>query len=174
MLSYNEELSRLNGDGATATSKSADLTITLNVHCPGGAAEVLKRVKTVLGQVVSVRASGSEWPQVEAWARVLPGWFVEACQPEMSREEAQAWLEKWRSLSADEQAAEEARQPWALADWLHWFAKGPDERQWRWFSGGAAGPDRLQVVLEAEGLPTAYGALVWLLRAAGAVRVQEA
>jgi hypothetical protein len=91
----------------------------------------------------------------------------------MSQEAALAWLKKWRALSPEEQAAEEERQPWALADWLHWFAKGPDERQWRWLSGRPIARDRLQITLEVAGLPTAYGALAWLLRAAGAVKVGE-
>jgi hypothetical protein len=171
MISYIEELRRIEGSGSA--SSAGTLTVALNAYCPDGAADALARIRNVLHRVVSMRATEAEWPDVDEWARELPKWFVDACRPELSQKEALAWLEKWRSLSPAEQAAEEERQPWALADWLHWFARSSDERQWRWLMGDTLGQDRLQITVEVEGFPTAYGALVWLLRAAGAVEVKE-
>jgi hypothetical protein len=172
MTPYSEELRRLDGQAPSGTATM--LRLVLVAKCPRGAAEVLERVRDVLGRVVGALASGSELPDARKWRETLPSWFVEACRPEMSQAEALDWLEKWRALSPPQQAAEEERQAWSLEDWLHWFAKGPDERQWRWLSGQVAAPDRLKVTLEVAGLPTAYGALTWLLRAAGATAIIEA
>jgi hypothetical protein len=108
MVSSVEELRRIEGVGGA--SNAIGLTLTLIADCPNPAV-VLARTKQVLQTVVSVRASRSEWPDFSEWERTLPAWFVRACQPAMSREAALAWLETWRSLPPEEQAAEEERQP---------------------------------------------------------------
>jgi hypothetical protein len=150
------------------------LTVDLQAICSGRADDVLRRVKEVLSQVISVRVRDPKWPQGDTWRQILPRWFVGACGPELSPEEARAWYEGWKRLSRAERVAAEERQPWSLLDWLHWFAPGNDERQWRWLRGATVGHDCLQIVIEVQGHPTAYEALVWLLRAAGAKRVWEA
>lgn len=171
MITFAEELMRLEDRGPT--SNNGLLTLILNAECSRGAAEVVRSVKEALLPVVTVRKNESEWPDVTQWSRKLPRWFVDASAPEMSREAALAWLEQWRSLSPTEQVEEEKKQPWALADWLHWFAPGPDERQWRWLSAAPTDRTHVQVVVQVGGYPTAYGALTWLLRAAGAVDIRE-
>jgi hypothetical protein len=171
LQTYRDELERI--EGRDAGSTGGRLTLALEAHCPGGAEVVLERTKDVLRGVVTPRARGGAWPDLGQWRRVLPGWFVDACAPEQTEEQLVAWLKRWRSLSPAEQVAEEQRQAWALADWLHWFAPGPDERQWRWLGARVITPDRLEVTLAVSGLPTAYGAFGWLLRAAGAATIRE-
>jgi hypothetical protein len=172
VITFAEELMRLE-DRVPASNRGL-LTLVLNAECPQGAAKVIELVKEALLAVVTVRENESDWPDLAQWRRILPRWFVDACPPEMSREAALAWLEQWRSLSPTEQAEEEKNQQWALADWLHWFAPGPDERQWRWLGGTSMDQTRIQVVVQVGGYPTAYGALTWLLRAAGALDIREA
>jgi hypothetical protein len=165
-----EELNSLEYEAFTP--RSGVLTVTLRASSVMPSEDVLRRSREVLREVVAA-SRGSEWPSLLEWNQLLPRWFVDACGPELSREEAQAWMEEWRRLTPAEKAASEERERWSLPGWLHWFAPGDDQRQWCWLSGKAIGRDRLEVVIEVPGYPTAYGALVWLLRAAGAERVWE-
>lgn len=136
-------------------------------RCQPSAATVLARCCEVLTVVIDHQSG--DWPEAHVWKRLLPAWFVDACPPEMSTEEAEQWLAHWRSLSADEQAAAERQQAWPLADWLFWLE--PAERQWHWWHGCVESQDRLRVTVEVAGWPVPLGALEWLLRAAGAVEI---
>jgi len=169
LIPYAEELRRLDsgaedGDG---------FTVVFEADCPTGAGVVLERVREGMRAVVSVLCRDGGWPDDDAWARLLPAWFVAACGPELSDEEAQALQERWQSLPPDERDAEEDRQPWTLDGWVYWFdPDGGTERQWRWLGGRVTAPDRIQVTLESDGWPNAFGAFVWLLQTAGAERVR--
>jgi hypothetical protein len=44
----------------------------------------------------------------------------------------------------------------------------PSERCWFWWDGEVRPDGTLRVLVEVPGLPTALGALDWMLRAAGA------
>src|SRR5690348_12078427 len=63
----------------------------VGVLARGGAnaREILERARAVL--LVVLEHSEPEWPTVEEWGSLLPSWFVAACGPEMSREEADRW-----------------------------------------------------------------------------------
>lgn len=135
--------------------------------CGDDAAPVLQRARRVLGIVIDHQ--DGKWPTTGEWRSLLPGWFVEACAEERSREEAEAWLAWWKALPADQQAAVLRERRWSLANWL--FFLEPDERQWFWWSATVEAPDRLRVTVEVAGWPAPLGALEWLLRAAGALDV---
>lgn len=126
---------------------------------------VLRRCREVLAVVIDHQAG--VWPDVAGWQELLPSWFVEAC-PEESSEEADRWLEWWRSLPRDQQFEAERSRAWTLADWLYWLE--PAERQWFWWDAKVEG-DALHVIVELSGWPAPLGALEWLLRAAGASTV---
>lgn len=168
MISFLEELRNLDGL-PKAPAQSGLLTLTLQGD---GDVEVISRAKEVLRPVVSILARGSDWPDVDEWTSTLPEWFVRACVPEPTQAEADAWLKRWHSLSPARKAEEEERQPWSLPAWLHWLSPGENERQWRWLDAGTEG-HRLWITIEVAGYPTAYGALRWLLRAAGATHINE-
>jgi hypothetical protein len=128
---------------------------------------VLDRCRVVLLAVLD--HSGPEWPTVEEWRSFLPAWFVAACGPEKSGEDAERWLAWWRTLGPADKARVESEQHWALADWLYWLM--PSERQWFWWDAEVGRDGTLRVTVEIPGCPTAMGALDWLLCAAGAVEV---
>lgn len=135
--------------------------------CNGGADQLLERVRDVLRTVIDHQAP--EWPSTTTWRTLLPSWFVEACADEMSPSETEAWLSWWRSLPTEQQAAAMNDMRWSLADWLYWFE--PEQRQWFWWDATAERDDQVRVVVELAGWPAPFGALQWLLTAAGATDV---
>jgi hypothetical protein len=171
MLSFEEEEQRLLG---TALSPAPQrLVLTLAGISAKDSASVLAQIKNVLRTVVAVRAGGVDWPSTEEWARRLPRWFVEGCAPERTQAEIEEWLKFWRALPPLKRAAASEERAWTLSGWLHWFAPGGDERQWRWLDAGVEGDHRLWITIEVAGYPTAYGALRWLLRAAAVTNIDE-
>lgn len=171
MRSFLDEEHLLNGNGPAA--KTHSLTLTIEGTCASGSESVLERVKDGLRPVVAARAHGNAWPSDAEWSQRLPFWFVDACVPERTPAEITAWMDHWRTLSPKRQAIAAEARAWTLSGWLHWFAPGGDERQWRWFDSGIISSDRFWITIEVEGYPTAYGALRWLLRAAGATDLEE-
>lgn len=136
----------------------------------GGTAElVLDRSRAVM---LAVLDNGDpQWPSVQRWKDLLPGWFVTACAPERSQQETDEWLAWWRTLGPAEQARADGEQPWELADWLHWLM--PSERQWFWWDAVIEAAGTLRVTVEVAGWPAPLGALDWLLRASGAGEVSH-
>lgn len=68
----------------------------------------------------------------------FPAWFIAAC------------------------AAEE---DWDLISWLSWFE--PSERTWFWWDGRVVDEQSIVIEVVSDGLPFLWGALEWLLLAAG-------
>jgi hypothetical protein len=141
--------------------------VRVAARCHGDAGSVRERAVEVLRAILA--HGGPPWPAVAEWRKLLPGWFVENSAPERSRAEAERWLVRWRSLSAEEQAKATSVQSWTLADWLYWLE--PAERQWFWWDSVIESPDELHVMVDVPGWPAPLGALDWLLRAAGAVQI---
>lgn len=140
------------------------IRLTLQAHDPEG---VLERVRDVLDSVITLdRATFDE----DAPGSV-PHWFVEACTPEPTPEEQQAWLAWWRTLDHPAKAAAERERGWTLQNWLSWME--PGERTWWWWDGHVTGPSTAAVSVVVEGWPTALGALHWLLTASGAREITE-
>lgn len=99
----------------------------------------------------------------------MPDWFVRACAPEPTQQEATAWLARWQRLSPEEQAREEESRAWTLLDWVYWFR--PENREWYWWNACVPNSDLALVEVQIDGWPAPTGDLRWLLRAAGAVEV---
>lgn len=129
--------------------------------------DVVSRAKEVLLVVVSMTAE--ELVSEAAWAGLLPTWFLDACAPEQSSEEAAAWLACWRALDPDARERAARERPWSVADWLHWLQ--PEERQWYWWDALVKEEGSASVWVEVLGWPAPLGAFEWLLRAAGAITV---
>src|SRR5688572_19474103 len=91
--------------------------------CDGNAEEVLSRCKEALRSVIGVNIE--PWPSDDEWERILPQWFVKACFPEITREEA----ERRRKLPMAEQ--ERLAEEWSVGAWAYWFQ--PSERSWYWW-----------------------------------------
>lgn len=127
--------------------------------------EVIAKAKSVLRAVDE--AGLERWPSIEEWPTLLPSWFVAACAPEMTADEATSWLARWEKLTDEERRGEEQGKPWALADWLYWME--PARRGWWWWDHRQDATVR--VLVEVDEWPFPWGALGWLLRAAGALDV---
>lgn len=143
-------------------------TVRFLAKATGHAAETLERAESVLRIVV--RSSLDAWPDESEWQMLLPQWFLAACAPERTAEETELWLKRWKSLSPSRQRIESAEMRWTLRNWLYWFE--PSQRQWYWWDGNVEGEDTVRVAIEVDAWPFPWGAISWLLRAAGAETVQ--
>jgi hypothetical protein len=132
------------------------------------AAKLLSRAREVLAIVLNHGAD--DWPLIAKWQSQLPKWFIHACSPELSRDEAEVELARWQRMSTEERAAALAETRWSLSDWLYWLE--PDERQWFWWDARVESAERARVTVEVAGWPAPLGAIQWLLRAAGATQVE--
>lgn len=139
-------------------------TVRFLARCPGDAPAVLARALEVM-RIVN-RHSMGDWPTDDAWRALLPGWFVDRCAPEMTREESEAWMAQWRQLPPDEQSAMRRRTGWSLDGWIYWFV--PTNRHWYWWDAKVIDPNYVAVAVEVDEWPFPWGALSWLFRAAGA------
>lgn len=162
-----DELRHLGGDLGRDERPGGAGTASVVALCRDDAPGVAERAREVLRAVLE--SGGPLWPSAGEWRALLPAWFVEVCEPEQAREEAEQWLTWWRGLSSDEQAIAARERRWTLSDWLYWLE--PSERQWFWWDAVVEDLDRLRVVVEVPGWPAPLGALEWLLRASGAVEV---
>jgi hypothetical protein len=142
-------------------------TVALVGLCEVAPELVAWRVRDVLRVVLVMQSK--RWPTETGWRCLLPNWFVAACSTEMTQDEAEQWLEKWRAMTVEQRATLDATQRWSLADWLHWVQ--PSERQWEFWECRASNEYSVRLVIKLEAWPIAHGALDWLLRAAGANRV---
>lgn len=143
-------------------------TVRFIAWCSSKAEQVIEKVKAVL-MVVNNHSAG-EWPSDDRWRELLPSWFVSRCAPDLSQEQAEAEAARWRALSRDEQVRWEEEREWSLANWIYWLR--PENRYWYWWDAKPLDDKALVVVVEAHAWPFPSGALVWLLRAAGADRVE--
>jgi hypothetical protein len=100
-------------------------------------------VREVL-EIVLERSLG-EWPPLEEWKRVLPGWFLAACVD-------------------DAEVRDCVIDRWSLRAWIYWFQ--PELRKWRWWSGEPS-ETALRVTVLVLQRPYLRGALDWLISVAG-------
>ncbi|MGX7673827.1 hypothetical protein [Plantactinospora sp. DSM 117369] len=99
------------------------------------------------------------------WQIVLPGlpsWLTDAFAPELTDEEAEQWLARWRA--APDRLAFERESGWMASEWLHWFSSGNEF--WR-IGDVAFDNDCLTVYLEHDDYPIPFEALRWLAIVAG-------
>jgi hypothetical protein len=157
-----DEAQRLHS-GPTAGEKPKGVLTSFNLICDGNAEQVLGRCKEVLGLVSAVNLD--PWPSVEQWGKTLPKWFVDACFPEVIREEA----ERRHRLPMSDR--ERLAEQWSVGAWTYWFR--PSERSWYWWNARVVDANHAEVQVVSESVPFAMGALKWLCKAAGARQVSE-
>jgi hypothetical protein len=161
-MAMTDEVERLRR-GPQVGEKPKGTVASFNLICDGNADEVLERCREALGSVLT--QSADPWPSVEHWGRVLPTWFVAACFPEITREEAQ----RRRALPLEQR--ERLAEQWSVAAWIYWFR--PSERSWYWWNAKVIDANHAQVQVVTESIPFAMGSLKWLCKAAGARQVSE-
>jgi hypothetical protein len=163
------ELQRLTGDSTNGTQPLGLGTVRFRAQCPGNTELVLERSKSILIQVN--RLSRSDWPTYEQWTQSLPSWFLVRCQPEKNSAEAAKWLKTWRELPQEEQDYVRRECPWSVSGWVYWFQ--PDNRTWYWWDAIKNDQHNMTISVAVYDWPFAWGALSWLLRAAGARSVDS-
>jgi hypothetical protein len=149
--------------------------LLLRVRCRTDASVVLQNCREILGIVLQQYETG--WLSEEEWRKKLPDWFVKACAAERTESEEEEYLIRWRDLSHEEQQRQEEEEKWSVMDWISWFEPSDDpfnQRTWFWWDACIQEPDLLLVAIEVVDLPTPVGFLIWLLRASGALEIEEA
>ena len=131
-------------------------------RCSGNSSEVLEKTKEVLKIVINCELSFDD--PVDDWEAVLPKWFVDACSPEISKEEAE-------ELIKTGQGFETLSNMWTVSGFIYWFR--PDQRSWYWWDGVTKDLNTLKIYLLVNGFPFAWGALEFLLKAAGVNSVEQ-
>lgn len=138
-----------------------DGLVEFRVQAPEGSARFLERCREVIDVFLEVGEA-----DLEVWRRRLPQWFVSACSPEQTRQQAEEWLKWWRSLPPAEKASAELAAGWSLSGWLYWLE--PAQRDWYWWDAKAMSANEATVAVEVTDASAPLGSLKWLLRAAGA------
>lgn len=144
-------------------------TVQFKVICKNNAIDVLNSAKLVM-KTIDEKALGT-WPSEEQWRTLLPEWFVDCCAPEMTREDAEKWLVKWRALSPEKQSQIESEREWSLSDWLYWMESA--NRTWYWWSADVLSNDLIVMTAAVEEWPFPWGSLSWLFRCVGAIKVES-
>ena len=134
-------------------------------RCPMGSDNVLTNVVSVLMLVDELTLAGCVDPQ--KLSKQLPDWFIEACAPAMTQEQAERWLKWWKKLSPEDQSKAEIEKDWSLDNWLYWML--PANRQWFWWDAKSLSDvDHIALAIEVQCWPFPWGSLRWLFKAAGA------
>jgi hypothetical protein len=148
--------------------------LRFKVYCQENADVVLKSCREVLDLVI--QQYKTNWLSEEEWREALPDWFIQACSPEQTLEETEERLIIWHTLSHEEQQHQEEEEKWSVMDWISWFEPSDDpfyQRTWFWWDAFIQEPNLLLVVIEVVDLPVPFGSLIWLLRASGALKIEE-
>jgi len=124
-------------------------------HCAGNAPVVLDRCKQVMKIVLEEDVD--RWPTDKEWKSLLPDWFVTACAEDDPFEE--------------EGPRGAAPGSWTVGGWVYWFL--PEERQWFWWDASVLNVDTIEILIQVSGDPYPWGALDWLLKASGAIRMER-
>ncbi|MFI6228832.1 hypothetical protein ACIBCR_16135 [Micromonospora echinospora] len=103
------------------------------------------------------------------WRARLPRWLLVRFASELTPEENEVWLNRWREAPPDRKAELEDARGWELGEWLYWFQR--DNDIWvivgAWIEG-----QRLVVDIEQADDPVPTRVLRWTCEAAG-LRIEK-
>lgn len=103
-------------DGSTFLVKSAAFKFKIKATV---AFDSIQKLKELLGAVHNL--STDDWRDLDTAARMLPKWFLEKSPAQMSADETELWLKKWRGASTDVKSEMQKNKGWSPADWLFWM-----------------------------------------------------
>jgi len=168
---YRAELAKLRWSTESSEFPSGLFGVEFVAVCPIDPCVVLERIRDILETVDN--AALADWPMLEQWRKLLPQWFLDASPNEPTGNEARNYLERWRTMSDEDQAVEDCNRPWPLAAWLYWLTR---ENRQCFFGDAKSEPEIRQIamVVLVEGWPVPWGALRWLFKAAGASTIYPA
>lgn len=186
-----DELRRLREGPTPGAQPNGTFLDRILAHGPGNADIILNHCREILDAILA-HATDPDLSIAE-WRKILPTWFVDQCQeeprgerPQTMRDQAWQIFERQRSIKSALAYIREHRQefaelkaeelahrddPWTLSAWIFWFA--PQERWWWWWDAAIPDSNTLIVTVEASDYQYPAGALLWLLRAAGATSADK-
>lgn len=143
-------------------------TVRFVVSCDSNAEFILSLAKEILLKIDQYYES--DWPSLTTWKKILPKYFVDNCEPEVSKEELDKRIAYRNSLPLEKQHELLSDEKWSLDNWLYWLKL--KNRTWFWWDATLLEkPIRdthfivAVVVLE---WPFPWGALKWLFKGCGA------
>ncbi|MHC5083593.1 MAG: hypothetical protein ACYTET_06605, partial [Planctomycetota bacterium] len=155
--------------GSDENEKSTGIgLVNFVITCCGNADEILDKSKEIL---LTIDENSIDEHPDNNWEALLPDWFIDRCAPEMTKEEAEKWKEKWMKMSPKKRAKMEEKRDWSLLNWLYWFEH--DNRTWFWWDASITNNNTIILSVETFGSPFPWGALRWLFIACGAAKVVQ-
>jgi hypothetical protein len=127
-------------------------------------AETSAKAREVM--TAALQRQGSTMPFAEMVRQKLPSWFITSFAPPRTAEENREYVERWRTLTPEEQDQVEREQRWSAEEWFDWMQ--PAQRSWSWWDMESRGDGQLLLAVTSPEWPFAWGALRWLFVAAGA------
>lgn len=131
------------------------------VWCRRPAVDVLAGVSEVLAASATATSIGQ-----------LPGWFVDACEPERDDEGWVLFHQELAGLDPEAALAARRRSRWTAATWL--AAARPGERLWCWWDCPRVEDEAFALRVTRAHSRAPLGSLKWLLTAAGATECRPA
>ena len=105
------------------------------VDCDGDASEILRRAKKVF-LIVNEWCLRPDWPSLEEWRSLLPGWFVSACAPERTSADYEREEMERLQLSGRERIARARSRRQSLSEFTDCldpeFRLDRNYRMWIW------------------------------------------
>jgi hypothetical protein len=182
-LAENERQRLWHGPGADEPESELFTMDRIEVTSAGDADAVLAHVRETLD--VALAQSPDNWPSTDAWLKLLPSWFVAQCRKEYEPPPMHPLVAQLYSLPTnqwvpfyqehrDEWPPKPPSHPnprWTVSAFVYWFL--PDKRQWWWWNVEVQDADHLAIETAPFDSPYAWGALEWLLYAAGALHSES-
>ncbi|MEO3778471.1 hypothetical protein ABGB16_16795 [Micromonospora sp. B11E3] len=103
-------------------------------------------------------------PDEDSWRARLPRWLLDHFAEELTPEENEAWLNRWREAPLAQKAQMEDARGWELGEWLYWFQR--DNEMWT-IVGARLEDQRLTVDIEQADDPVPTRVLQWTCEVAG-------
>lgn len=157
------EIQRLKNNNPNHTEYSGKMKVSLTSSYGTDIEPIIDKVSNIL--LVILENSENQWPTLKEWEQLFPTWFIEKFAADMTKEEAEKWLKKWRKMSLKKKAKIKETMKWSLPDWLYWFE--PQNREWEYHSISNISKDSFNFNILVDGWPFPHGAIDWLLKNCG-------
>jgi len=142
------------------TSEPYGLLVEVTAVTDFRSLEVLDRIKELLRRIIDCELSFDD--ELADWKALMPAWFLGELYPPLSTSDAKRLLQSPGGF-------DRLSDHWTLDGFLHWFR--PENRSWYWWYGEIESQSKVRIFIEVDGYPFAWGALKFLVKAAGAQEV---
>lgn len=165
-----QEIARLSALHERESKPTDSLILRITGSCPGNAAEIADRVRSVLVTVLVNLESSC--PSTDEWEKRIPGWlrdsFIDKSTHEKNVSRTKAWLSRTleERIASSDRSEDSNKDQWFLPNWIYWFEA--ENRLWEFWQCYAPNPFEVRLEVLIDEIPVAHSALDWLISVAGA------